>query len=234
MNTLIHEEKYRGNDLLKKMAEQEFIICGAGALGSNIIENMVRQGFKKFTVIDFDRVDDHNRHTQAYDRRDVGQLKVNALKSRIFNIMGISIEIQPKKLDETNIKKILNKNSIVVDGFDNTDGRKLITDYCRKNNILCLHAGLYKDYAEIQWNPVYRVPEPVKGLDICEYPLARNIVIMTSVVAIEALISYLEFGVFNSYAITLKDMTISYLGTQEDYQIWRDRQTEAFKKLKNK
>jgi hypothetical protein len=57
---------------------------------------------------------------------------------------------------------------------------------------------------------------------------------MTSVVAIEALISYLEFGVFNSYAITLKDMTISYLGTQEDYQIWRDRQTEAFKKLKNK
>ena len=209
MNTLIHEEKYRGDDLLKKMAEQAFVVCGAGALGSNIVENMARQGFKKFTVIDFDRVDDHNRHTQAYDRRDVGQLKVNALKSRIFNVMGISIEIEPKKLDETNIKKILKKSSIVIDGFDNSESRRLVTEYCRDNNILCLHAGLYKDYAEIKWNPVYRVPEPVKGLDVCEYPLARNIVMMASIVTIEAIISYLELKVFNNYEITLRDMTIS-------------------------
>lgn len=209
MNTLIHEEKYRGDDLLKKMAEQEFIVCGAGALGSNIVENMARQGFKKFTVIDFDRVDDHNRHTQAYDRRDVGQLKVAALKSKIFNIMGFSITDIAKKLEESNLKKYLKKDSLIIDGFDNSESRGLITKYCLENNILCLHAGLYKDYAEIKWNPVYRVPNPVKGLDVCEYPLARNIVMMASIVTIETIISYLELGVFNNFAITLKDLTIS-------------------------
>lgn len=208
MNTLIHEEKYRGDGLLKKMAEQEFVVCGAGALGSNIVENMARQGFKKFTVIDFDRVDDHNRHTQAYDRRDVGQLKVTALKSRIFNIMGLTITDVAKKLEESNLKKHLKKGSIIIDGFDNSESRGLVTKYCMVNNILCLHAGLYKDYAEIKWNPVYRVPAPVKGLDVCEYPLARNIVMMASIVVIETLIAYMELGVFNNFAITLKDMTI--------------------------
>jgi len=208
MNTLIHEEKYRGDGLLKKMAEQEFVVCGAGALGSNIVENMARQGFKKFTVIDFDRVDDHNRHTQAYDRRDVGQLKVTALKSRIFNIMGLTITDVAKKLEESNLKKHLKKDSIIIDGFDNSESRGLVTKYCMENNILCLHAGLYKDYAEIKWNPVYRVPEPVKGLDVCEYPLARNIVMMASIVTIETIINYLELGVFNNFEITLKDMTI--------------------------
>lgn len=211
MNTLIHEEKYRGDGLLKKMAEQDFIVCGAGALGSNIVENMARQGFKKFTVIDFDRVDDHNRHTQAYDRRDVGQLKVAALKSKMFNIMGITITDIAKKLEESNLKKYLKTGSLVIDGFDNSESRRLVTEYCRDNNILCLHTGLYKDYAQIKWNPVYRVPEPVKGLDVCEYPLARNIVMMASIVTIETIINYLELGVFNSFEITLKDMTISIL-----------------------
>jgi molybdopterin/thiamine biosynthesis adenylyltransferase len=211
MNILVHEEKYRGEVLLKKMADQEFIICGAGAIGSNLIENMVRQGFKKFLVIDDDRVDDHNRSTQIYDRRDVGQLKVNALKARIYNIMGVTIEICSKKLDETNIGKIFKKGSIIVDGFDNVTSRGVIAKYCTANDILCLHSGLYKDYAEVKWNQNYRVPDAVKGLDVCEYPLARNIVMMAVMASIEAILRYLEKGVFENYAITLKDMQITTL-----------------------
>jgi molybdopterin-synthase adenylyltransferase len=211
MNTLVHEEKYRGEGLLKKMAEQEFIICGAGAIGSNLVENMVRQGFKKFLVIDDDRVEDHNRSTQIYDRRDVGQLKVAALKTRIYNVMGITIEPCSKKLDETNIGKIFKKGSIVIDGFDNVTSRGIIANYCKSNDILCLHSGLYKDYAEIKWNQDYRVPDAVKGLDVCEYPLARNIVMMAVIATIEAILRYLEKGAFENYAITLKDMQITTL-----------------------
>jgi len=211
MNTLIHEEKYRGEVLLKKMADQEFIICGAGAVGSNLVENMARQGFKKFLVIDDDRVDDHNRSTQIYDRRDVGQLKVNALKARIYNIMGISIEIFPKRLDEINIKKVFNEKAIIIDGFDNKESRGIVFNYCRFKNLMCLHSGLYKDYAEVTWNQKYRIPDSVKGLDVCEYPLARNIIMMAVVATIEAIMRYLERGVFENYAITLKDMIISTL-----------------------
>ena len=211
MNTLIHEEKFRGKTLLQKMSEQEFIICGVGAIGSNLVENMVRQGFKKFTVIDFDRVDDHNRHTQAYSRRDIGQLKVNALKTKIYDLMGISIETVSSKLEICNVKKLLKSGAIVVDGFDNPEGRKLVTDYCHTNKITCLHAGLYKDCAEVHWNAGYRVPDPVKGLDVCEYPLARNIILMAITVATEVIIRYLDKGVMENYYITLGDMKINLI-----------------------
>jgi tRNA A37 threonylcarbamoyladenosine dehydratase len=209
MNTLVHEEKFRGLGLLKKMAEQEFIICGVGAIGSNLVENMVRQGFKKFTVIDFDRVDDHNRHTQAYGRRDIGQLKVSTLKTKIYDLMGISIETVSSKLESGNVKKLLKPGSIVVDGFDNSESRRLVADHCRANKILCLHAGLYKDCAEVHWNDGYRVPEPVKGLDVCEYPLARNVILMAITVATEVIIRYLEKGVMENYYITMGDMKIN-------------------------
>jgi molybdopterin/thiamine biosynthesis adenylyltransferase len=211
MNTLVHEEKFRGQPLLKKMAEREFIVCGVGAIGSNLVENMVRQGFKKFTIIDFDRVDDHNRHTQAYSRRDIGQLKVNALKTKIFDLMGVGIEAVSSKLESHNLKKFLKPNSIVIDGFDNSESRKLVTDYCTANKIVCLHVGLYKDCAEIHWNSGYRVPDPVKGLDVCEYPLARNIILLAITVATEVIIRYLEKGICENYSITLADFKISPL-----------------------
>jgi molybdopterin/thiamine biosynthesis adenylyltransferase len=208
MDTLIHEEKYRGKALLKKMAEQEFIICGAGAIGSNLVENMARQGFKKFTVIDMDRVDDHNRHTQAFGRRDIGQLKVSALKSRIYDQMGVNIETVSRKLEESTIKKDLTKGSIVVDGFDNSESRKLVTEYCQENGLVCLHVGLNQNYAEIHWNEGYRVPTPVKGLDVCEYPLARNIILMAVALATEVLIRYVDTKVQENYSISLGDFHV--------------------------
>jgi molybdopterin/thiamine biosynthesis adenylyltransferase len=211
MNTLIHEEKFRGQALLKKMAEQPFIICGAGAIGSNMIETMARQGFKKFTVIDFDRVDDHNRHTQIYGRRDIGQLKVNAVKTRIFDLMGVTVESISKKLEASNIKKLLTAGSIVVDGFDNSESRRLVTEYCHANKIQCLHVGLYKDCAEIHWNEGYHIPNTVKGLDVCEYPLARNVILMAISVATEVIIRYLDKGMIENYLITLGDMKITPL-----------------------
>ncbi|RPJ79084.1 MAG: ThiF family adenylyltransferase [Deltaproteobacteria bacterium] len=211
MNTLIHEEQYRGLALIKKMKDQTFTICGAGAIGSNLVENMARQGFKIFTVIDMDRVDDHNRHTQAYGRRDIGQLKVNALKSKIFDLMNVNLETISRKLESSTVKKDIKKDSIVIDGFDNSESRKIVTEHCQKNGIVCLHVGLYKDYAEIHWNEGYRVPEPVTGLDVCEYPLARNIILMAVSVATEVLIRYLDKKEQKNYSITLGDMHVEQM-----------------------
>jgi adenylyltransferase/sulfurtransferase len=159
MNTLIHEELYRSKNLLEKIANLEIVMCGAGAIGSNLIDNMSRQGFKKFTIIDMDRIEDHNRHTQIWTSRDIGSLKANVLKNHVFNSMGLVIESIPKKLDESNIKKLLKTSGVVIDGFDNVESRRLVTEHCKKNSINCLHVGLFKDYAETIRNEKYRVPD---------------------------------------------------------------------------
>ena len=176
MNTLIHEEVYRGKKLLEKMAEQHITVCGCGAVGSNFIDNAVRQGFKKMTVVDFDRIEDHNRHTQIWDKRVIGSLKAAAIKNHVFNVMS-DAEMKPwtKKLDETNIKKLLGSASpkgiaidtVVIDGFDNSVSRKLLTAHCKFLKTDCLHIGLYKDYAEIIWNDFYKPPEALQRQRMC-------------------------------------------------------------------
>lgn len=209
MKTLKHEELYRSADLMAKMANLDIVMCGIGAIGSNLVENLVRQGFKKITAIDFDRIEEHNRHTQIWYARDVGQLKATMLKNRIFDIMNIPIEVIPKKLEEANSKKLLNTQGVVIDGFDNVPSRKFLTEYCSMYKTDCLHIGLFKDYAEIIWNERYRVPDDTKNIDVCEYPLARNIILLAVAVATEILITYLEKKEKQNCIITLKDLKIT-------------------------
>jgi len=209
MRTHEHEIQYRGENLISKMAEAPFFICGCGALGSNLIFNMVRQGFKKISVIDFDRVEKHNIQTQAFGLRDVGMHKAKVLSHNVFYNLDISVEGHIKKLDESNIKKYLLPKNIVVDTFDNSESRGLVTEYCKDKGLDCLHIGLYKDYAEVIWNESYRVPKNTNALDVCEYPLARNIIMMAVAVGAEVLIKYLQTDEKRSYTITLGDFKIS-------------------------
>ena len=65
----LHERLLRGEnfqDLLGSVT-----IVGCGATGSNLADNLVRQGFKKINLIDFDRVEEHNLNNQIYSLRIV-------------------------------------------------------------------------------------------------------------------------------------------------------------------
>ncbi len=55
-----HERLYRGDAFIKQMRQLRLTVCGAGAVGSHLVNNMVRQGVSSLTVIDFDRVEQHN------------------------------------------------------------------------------------------------------------------------------------------------------------------------------
>jgi tRNA A37 threonylcarbamoyladenosine dehydratase len=208
MKTFVHEEQYRGKDFFKKIASQPVTLCGAGAIGSNLANNLVRQGFQKLTVIDFDRVEDHNRNTQIWGMRDIGQMKVAALRNYLFNIMKISIEPIDKKLEASNVKKLLRPGAIIIDGFDNPESRGIVTQYCRDNSIECIHIGLAEDCAEVTWNDRYQIPKKGTGQDVCEYALARDTVLLAVVVGTESLIKFIDSGVKESYIISLKDFKI--------------------------
>lgn len=209
MKTFVHEEVYRGADLIKKIAAQHITLCGVGAVGSNLADNLVRQGFCNFSAIDMDRVDDHNRSTQIWTSRELGQKKVAALQSYLFNVMKVKVETFDKRLDLSNVRKLLSKDSIIIDGFDNPESRGIVTDHCRANNIECLHIGLAEDFAEVTWNDRYQVPKVSAGLDVCEYPLARNTVMMAVVVGTESLIKFLDTGIKSNYLISLRDLKIT-------------------------
>jgi molybdopterin-synthase adenylyltransferase len=148
----LHESAYRGADALEKLASIPIAICGAGALGSQLADNLVRQGVRRLTVIDHDRIEPHNVGTQLYGQSDVGGLKAEVLRAHLFRAAGVEITAHAKLLDERTVKKFLRGAALVVDAFDNSASRRLVTEHCREQGLECLHLGMNADYGEVRWN----------------------------------------------------------------------------------
>jgi molybdopterin/thiamine biosynthesis adenylyltransferase len=202
-----HEAIYRGASRIGKLATVSLTLCGAGALGSLLADNLTRQGFRLGKVIDRDRVEEHNVGTQLYGEAEVGAWKVEALRNRLFRAVGIEIEAVAKELTERNARSLLKQSQIVLDTFDNSSARRLVQDHCRAAGLPCLHLGLFADYGEVIWDENYRVPHDVAG-DVCDYPLARNLVLLTVAVASETLVRYILGGAKQDWSITLGDFAI--------------------------
>ena len=61
-------------------------IIGCGSVGSTLAENLARCGLTNFTLWDFDYVEPHNIVNQMFRQRDVGKLKVEALRDILSEI----------------------------------------------------------------------------------------------------------------------------------------------------
>lgn len=202
-----HEELYRGADAVEKLAHAHVTLCGAGALGSNLADTLVRQGVRRLRVIDRDRVEEHNVSTQIYGESDVGAWKVDVLRNHLFRAAGVEIETANKELTGRTVRKLLKETDIVIDTFDNSASRRLVQEHCRTAGRPGLHAGLFADYGEVIWNERYRVPSDVAG-DVCDYPLARNLILLTVAVAAESLVRFILAGQQPSWSITLGDLAV--------------------------
>lgn len=128
----LHEALYRGPEAVKKLGQINVTLCGAGALGSLLADNLARQGLQRLTVIDFDRIEQHNAGTQLYGQSDVGAKKVDVLKAHLFRAVGIELAVYDRRLDERSVKKFLRAADLVVDTFDNSISRQIVTDFCRQ------------------------------------------------------------------------------------------------------
>lgn len=210
-----HEEAYRGAAGLAKLASARVVLCGAGAIGSNLADQLARQGCSNLAAIDHDRVEEHNIGTQRYARHDIGSLKAQALQAAVFAATGAELEAVDKHLTEKNARKLLRAADLVVESFDNARSRRLVQDTCRALPKQCLHVGLFEGYAEVVWDDRYRIPkDPLRAgtgtaVDVCDLPLARNLIMLAVTVAAEAVVSYLLFGRHRSFTITLDDLRIS-------------------------
>ncbi|MEM9924939.1 MAG: ThiF family adenylyltransferase [Cyanobacteria bacterium P01_D01_bin.50] len=208
MNSIFfHEQLHRTPALMTKLREFPVTVCGAGALGANITESLARSGFAKLRVIDRDRVEERNLSTQPYYRSDIGGYKAKILTNSLYRALGIIVDGHSKELTTANAQQLLTNSAIVIDTFDNSTSRQAVKDYCIYSQTPCLHVGLASDYAEIIWNSIYRVPSAAND-DICDYPLARNLVTFAVATACEVVIDFVATAQQQSFTVTLGDFAI--------------------------
>lgn len=210
MSIFFHEQLYRSDAVMTKLKAFPVTVCGAGALGANLAENLVRAGFGKLKVIDRDRIEERNLSTQPYYRSDVGAFKAKILANNLYRAIATKVEAETQEVTAANATQLLKGSQLIVDVFDNSVSRQIVKDYADQTGTFCLHAGLSSDYAEVIWNEVYRVPSDIND-DVCDYPLARNLVMLTVAVASEAIASFIATGEQRNFTITLKDLTVQSL-----------------------
>jgi len=210
MSMFFHEELHRTATVMQRLKTFPIAICGAGALGGNLTENLARTGVTQLKVIDGDRIEERNLSTQPYYQSDVGAYKVKILTNTLYRALGLNLQSINQRLTDDTVHKFLKGSSLVIDTFDNSPSRQRVKDYCTSHSIPCLHIGLAADYGEIIWNDYYRVPSPAHD-DVCDYPLARNLVLLTVAVASEVILKFITEQKQESYTITFADFSITPL-----------------------
>jgi molybdopterin-synthase adenylyltransferase len=210
MSIFLHEQIYRSTEAMARLKTVSIVICGAGALGANITENLARSGYGNLRVIDDDRIEEHNLSTQPYYKTDIGGFKAKVLANSLYRAIGAKVQTETKCLTADNVGNLLRGADLVIDAFDNSASRQVLKDYCGLQSVACLHAGLAADYAEVIWNADYRVPSDTQG-DVCDYPLARNLVMLAVAATCEVITQFVVAGEQRDYTITLKDLNIQPL-----------------------
>lgn len=205
MSAFYHEQLHRSAEVMRRVREQPVTVCGAGALGANLVESLARAGFARLRVIDRDRVEERNLSTQPYYRADVGAQKARILAHNLYRALGVKVEARAEELDGRSAAKLL--EGLVVDAFDNSASRRAVKEAAEAKGLACLHAGLADGYAEVIWNERYRVPSDARD-DVCDYPLARNLVTLAVAVACETIVRYVAAGARESYTVTFEDFAV--------------------------
>lgn len=169
------QELFLGAKAQAKLRKKTAAIIGLGALGTKSAEMLVRSGVGKLILVDSDVVKTENLGTQQYCMKDLGQPKVFATKKRLKKIHPkIKITARNSKINSKNIRKIIGKPDVVIDGTDNMETRHVIDDYCKKKKIPWIMGACVRSegfvYAVLPGGPCYRdiFPKIPKRIDTCD------------------------------------------------------------------
>jgi adenylyltransferase/sulfurtransferase len=148
------KERYRRQTLVKEFGEtgqevlstKHVVVIGAGGLGSNCANLLVRMGIGRLTIVDFDTVDITNLHrTSLYTEEDIGKLKTVVLQDKLQSINAkVQVKGINQKVTKENINALVKNADVIVDGTDNLPLRFLINQVCIQHNIPWVYAGVYE------------------------------------------------------------------------------------------
>jgi adenylyltransferase/sulfurtransferase len=116
----------------ERIVNSRVTVCGCGALGTVLANNLIRAGVGFVRIVDRDFVEVSNLQRQVlFDESDVinnlPKAEAAAIKLRAINSM-VTIESVVADIDRTNIIELCKDVDVILDGTDNFEVRYLIND----------------------------------------------------------------------------------------------------------
>lgn len=123
-----------------KLLDAKVLMIGAGGLGSPSALYLAAAGVGTIGIVDSDVVDESNLQRQVLHTTErIGMKKVESAQLTL-NALNPDVNVVPYdlRLNDDNVRDILSKYDIIVDGTDNFDTRYMINEACvdlRKPNV---------------------------------------------------------------------------------------------------
>lgn len=138
----------------KEMQNKKICILGMGGIGSIIAEMLVRAGFNKLILLDYDNIEKSNLIRQTlYFEKDVGQKKTVLAKK---NLLKINSNIQVDTYDifitkEEDIDLIVKNSDFIISSVDKPARliRHIVNKVCVKNLKPVLFTGFAEHYGMV-------------------------------------------------------------------------------------
>ena len=176
---------------------------GLGAIGSNLLLQLAKQQPRlKYFGYDFDKVEPRNIGPQAYFLSNKNQPKVHAMRAILSQFLT-KVDYVPVDGKITQPLVAVPTDTLVVDCFDNTASRRLLTQASGH----VFHVGFSPQYtAEGLWSPEYDAPGdiPAGSPDICTLPDAVSFIHLVVNTACLTLLDFILTGEKKGFIVTPK------------------------------
>lgn len=104
-------------------------VAGAGGLGSNCAMHLVRSGFTRLVLADFDVVEPSNLNRQCYTAAQVGRAKVEALAENLRAVCPeLDLTLHHTRLDRDNAAPVFGACHAVVEALDDPRAKKALAE----------------------------------------------------------------------------------------------------------
>jgi sulfur carrier protein ThiS adenylyltransferase len=122
-----------GAEGFRKVLAARIGIAGAGGLGSNCALNLVRSGFRKITIADFDVIDPSNLDRQFYFQDQVGMNKVDALKANLTRVVpGLELKMVKRKIGSSDVEELFGDCDAVAECLDTAESKSMLVSVLMK------------------------------------------------------------------------------------------------------
>lgn len=137
----VHEDRYSRFRLIpwwdqNKLRSARVLVVGAGALGNEILKNLVLLGFERIVIVDLDKIEESNlSRTILYRSSDVGTYKAEAAAR---SVLALAPNVKLKPLVANVVQDcglgIFAWSDVIIAGLDNREARLWINRCAWKLN----------------------------------------------------------------------------------------------------
>ena len=191
---------YLSEQQLQALEGETIGIAGAGGLGSNLSMLLVRAGFRRFILADFDTVSVSNLNRQNYFLAQIGKGKLAALTENLRAIQpDLEITTFDEPLSPENWQQVFAKATLLAEAFDKVELKKaFVASFAGQGRCLVTVSGLAgygnSDRIRTRWlgQKLCVIGDEVSGIDTAP-PLAPAAMIAAAKEA-DAVLSYVLGG----------------------------------------